>query len=190
VTRPITGEAAPDAALVDLEGREVMLASVWRERPAVLVFLRYFGCPLCQRHVVDLREGREEFQRAGANVVLIGQGSAQEAGAFHDRRNLPFPCLVDASRIAYHRYGLIHGKLSQVFGPKVVGPLISAALQPERRQRGLSGGHFLQMPGTFVVDVQGTVRYVHRNITIADNPPNDLLLEILDDLAGRGDRPV
>lgn len=190
MTHPIIGEAAPDASLADLEGREVMLSSAWRDRAAVLVFLRYFGCPLCQRHVFDLRQGREEFERADANVVLIGQGSAQEAGAFHDRRNLPFRCLVDDSRIAYHRYGLIQGKLSQVFGPKVVGPLISAALQPETRQRGLSGGHFLQMPGTFVVDAEGIVRYVHRNITIADNPPNDPLLEVLGDLAGKRGRPV
>ncbi len=43
------GDAAPDIALRDLGGNEVMLSSAWRVGPAALVFLRYFGCPFCQR---------------------------------------------------------------------------------------------------------------------------------------------
>ena len=36
-------ERLQDVAALDLDGREVRLGSLWRERPVVLVFLRHFG---------------------------------------------------------------------------------------------------------------------------------------------------
>jgi hypothetical protein len=40
---PQVGDAAPDVIVTEPSGREVGLSSFWRERPAVLVFLRHFG---------------------------------------------------------------------------------------------------------------------------------------------------
>lgn len=37
------GEPAPDMPVFDPSGAMVSLASVWRERPSVLSFLRHFG---------------------------------------------------------------------------------------------------------------------------------------------------
>ena len=63
---PQVGDPAPDAILLAGEGGRVQLSSFWKERPAVLVFLRYFGCPFCQMHVVKLREDQQLFRDAGA----------------------------------------------------------------------------------------------------------------------------
>lgn len=37
------GDAAPDAMLRDEDGNEVALHTLWRARPAVLVFVRHYG---------------------------------------------------------------------------------------------------------------------------------------------------
>jgi len=37
------GDPAPDPVVVDQSDREVPLSSHWRDRPAVLAFLRHFG---------------------------------------------------------------------------------------------------------------------------------------------------
>jgi peroxiredoxin len=37
------GDPAPDVTVLDTRGQEVALSVFWRERPAVLVFLRHFG---------------------------------------------------------------------------------------------------------------------------------------------------
>lgn len=75
----------------------------------------------------------------------------------------------------------------QVLAPQVALPWIKAELSPETRQRGLKGGSFLQMPGTFVIDVggvvrarSGTVRMAHRNRHFADAPSIEQLLEALE----------
>ncbi len=37
------GDRAPDPILVDTDGNEVRLSSWWRDRPALVVFLRHYG---------------------------------------------------------------------------------------------------------------------------------------------------
>jgi len=176
---PEPGEAAPDLPLLDTVGQRVPLGSFWDGAPAVLVFLRYFGCPFCQRQVVQLRDDHASFQELGGRVVLVGQGTAEEGASFAERLRTPFACVVDPDRSAYRAYGLVSGRLLQVAGPAVAGTFIRANLHGETRQRGLRGGSFSQMPGTFVVDDEGVIRLAHRNRHVADNPRNQDLLDTL-----------
>jgi len=176
---PRVGDPAPDASLLDPGGVAVSLASHWRDRPAVLVFLRYFGCPFCQMHVVVLREEQHRFRDAGATVVLIGQGSPEEGARFREENRVPFACLLEPGRASYEAYGLGRGTIPQVFGPRVAVPFLAANVHNETLQRGLRGGSMMQMPGTFVVDTTGVIRLAHRNRTIADSPRNDVILEAL-----------
>jgi peroxiredoxin len=183
---PEVGDPAPDALLIDLERREVRLSSLWKERPAVVVFLRYFGCPFCQTQVVTLRNEHERIRGFGADVALVGHGDPDAAVEFASSKGLPFPLLLDRDRGTYRAYGLIQGKAMQVLSPRVALPWLKAELNSETRQRGLKGGDFLQMPGTFVVDTSGvvrasggTVRMAHRNRNFADAPSIDRLLEAL-----------
>ena len=190
---PEVGDPAPDALLTDLERREVRLSSLWKERPAVVVFLRYFGCPFCQTQVVTLRNEHERIRRSGAGVGLVGHGDPEAAIEFASSKDLPFPLLLDRDRGTYRAYGLVQGKAMQVLSPRVALPWIKAELSSETRQHGLAGGNFLQMPGTFVIDTTGVVqarggrvRMAHRNRNFADAPSIERLLEAL---AGAGRPP-
>jgi peroxiredoxin len=177
--RPRVGDQAPDVELL-LPGEGVVpLSAYWEGGPAVLVFLRYFGCPFCQAQVVGLREEQDRFEDTGAEVVLVGQGDATAEAAFREARGVPFPILLDADRHAYRAYGLSRGTSMQLFGPKVALPFLRANVHHETRQHGLKGGSFRQMPGTFVVDGTGVVRLAHRNRTVADNPTTAALLDVL-----------
>jgi peroxiredoxin len=176
---PHAGDPAPEAVLVDPGGLEARLSFFWQESAAVLVFLRYLGCPFCQAQVVTLREDERRFLEAGANVVLIGHGDRQAAEEFRKGKLLSFTFLRDPDRAAYRAYGLARGSLMQVFGPSTALPFLTANLRSETRQRGLKGGDLMQMPGTFVVDGDGVVRLAHRNRHVADSPRNQDILEAL-----------
>ena len=49
----------------------------------------------------------------------------------------------------------------------------------------MSGDDYRQMPGVFVIDRKGVIRYAHRNKDVADNPPNDELLDALGAIRAR-----
>jgi peroxiredoxin len=185
MTGPGVDDPAPDVSLLDMAARQAALSTFWRREPAVVVFLRYFGCPFCQSQVVQLREDRKLFDDVGAGVVLIGQGNPAEAVAFTERMNQPFECLVDPNRSAFRAYGLGRGTPGQIVRPQMALPFLRANLHRETVQRGMHGGAFMQMPGTFVIDTEGVVRMAHRNRHIADTPRNQQILQVLSNLRDR-----
>jgi peroxiredoxin len=186
VPDPLVGAEAPDALLLDADGSELALSTLWRGGPLVLTFLRYFGCPFCQAHVAQLRQDQLRFDHAGARVALIGQGSTEQARAFSGRHLVPFPLLLDPHRLAFRAYGLTRASLRQVFAPSVGVSFLARQLDPETRQRGLQGGSFMQTPGTFVIDGDGIVRFTHRSRTIAEAPSNETLLSVIRELGWHG----
>ena len=113
MTGPAVHDQAPDVFLLDAAAHRASLSTYWQEEPAVVVFLRYFGCPFCQAQVVQLRDQRERFDEAGAGIVLIGQGAPADAAAFTERMRAPFDCLVDPDRSAYRAYGLVRATATQ-----------------------------------------------------------------------------
>lgn len=180
--RPGVNDEAPDVSLWDMAERETHLSSRWQRQPSVVVFLRYFGCPFCQDQVVKLRDEHDRFDATGAGIVLIGQGAPSDAAEFTERLAQPFECLVDPDLSAYRAFGLRTARLGQVFGPPVALPFLRDNLRRETLQRGLHGGRFMQMPGTFVIDTRGVVQLAHRNRHIADTPPHDEILQVLNRL--------
>jgi peroxiredoxin len=181
------GEPAPDAELVDGGGRSVRLSTAWADRPAAIVFIRYFGCPFCQAQLVALREDRDRFERIGAAVTVVGQGTPRECAEFCDARQVPFRVLVDPDRSAYRAFGLGKGGAMQVLGPPMMLPWIRNELRTETRQRSSRGASVTQMPGTFVVDVAGIVRFAHRSRHVADIPRNHVILKALSELMPQSD---
>jgi peroxiredoxin len=176
---PNVRDLAPDVALLDAAAHWAELSTFWRLEPAVVVFLRYFGCPFCQAQVVQLRDDQKLFDDAGAGVVLIGQGNPDEAVQFSERMKQPFECLVDPTRSAYRAYGLSTATPTKILTPQVGLSFLRANLNKETIQRGMHGGSFAQMPGTFVIDTEGVVRMAHRNRHIADTPSNQQILQVL-----------
>jgi peroxiredoxin len=132
---------------------------------------------------VQLRDDRERFEQARAGVTLIGLGPHTRAALFCDERHVPFECLSDPTQEAYRAYGLERGSNFQLFGPQLIVRYARALLTRDVEVAKASGDDYRQMPGTFVIDRGGIVRYAHRNRDVADNPPNDAVLEALASLA-------
>jgi peroxiredoxin len=125
-----------------------------------------------------LRGDRERFEDAGGIVALIGLGRPDRAREFCRRRRVSFACLTSPDRSAHRAYGLRRGTLNQVAGPRVWLPWIRNLVTGHPQGR-FGQGDAAQLPGTFVVDTAGVVRYAHRGHRSDDNPPNREVLAAL-----------
>lgn len=135
---------------------------------------------------MQLRGDRATFKRLGASVVLIGLGAPERAKWFCEDRKLSFVCAADPDASAHRAYGLRRGSLRQVMGPQVYlrwakARVLSDISFPSAKL----GEDVMQMPGTFVIDTGGVVRYAHRNRDVTDNPANEDVLGVLADLRNR-----
>lgn len=113
---------------------------------------------------------------------VIGLGRPDQAAEFCERRWVPFACLTSPDASAHRAYGLRRGSLNQLAGPRVWLPGLRNALKGNPQGR-FGQGDPARLPGTFVVDAEGRIRYAHRGRRSDDNPPND---EVLSAVAALG----
>ena len=180
-SRLAVGEPAVDVVLTRVpDATPARLSALWQSGPAALVFLRHFGCIFCREQVAQLHQDAAEFARRRVTIALITVGSPDDTDAFFRERDLPshFLALADPEKRAYQAYGLTRASTSELFAPQVWAKGFRAALHGHFI--GMPKGDPFQMPGLFLVDTAGVVRYAHRHRDAGDNPPNAELFAALD----------
>jgi len=78
---PAVGDKAPDFELTTVAGESLKLSDQYQEGPVVLVVLRGFPgyqCPICRRQTVAFKKRAEDFQQAGAQVVMVYPGDVED----------------------------------------------------------------------------------------------------------------
>jgi peroxiredoxin len=116
----------------------------------------------------------EEITALGGDAVAVFQYRAEPTFHFCRKRGVPFDCLGDPEREAYHAVGLERSGPLEYLGPRAALGWLKAA--SHGNFGGLPQGDVAQRPGTFVVAQDGRVVLAHYNRNSADNPSNDELL--------------
>jgi peroxiredoxin len=153
-------DAFAEVVLPDQDGHPVRLRDLWREGPAVIVWLRQFGCPFCRAYSVELNRRRDRFSDAGARLVLIGQGTPADATRFRDRMKIDLPVLADADRVTYLWAGTKLATLGELIGPVVVARAL-VAMARERVVIGHNTADEAQLGGSIVVMPDGEIPFAH-----------------------------
>ena len=122
---------------------------------------------------MDVRRDYASFRAAGGDVALITMGTPQQANTFRQRLRLPFPVLADPDRAAYRAFGLDSGSLWQIAGPRVWLKGVKALFRGGASQ---PVGDVRQMPGAFVIDREGVIRFAHYARHSADYPQHAAML--------------
>lgn len=176
------GDPAPDVTLPDELNRLTRLSELWQRHAIVLVFVRHSGCTLCLEHAVVMREAYSEIQAAGAEVVLVTMDDPDRLHAFKERWQLPFVCLADPKQEGYRAFQVPRGSLWAVAGPAMWWRAIKSLI---RRGAGLVSADPMQLPGCFVIDREGVLRFAHRSRHSADWAAPDEILSVLRTIPSR-----
>ena len=136
---PNVGDKAPDFTLAQIDGRKLTLSAEFARGPVVLIVGRGwvgYQCPFCNRQFGDFLKAATEIEEAGARVVWIYPGPADDvqkrAEEFAASRPFPpnFRFVLDPNYA-----------LTSSFGLRWDAPQETA------------------YPSTFVIDRRGIVRY-------------------------------
>jgi hypothetical protein len=151
------------------ESGKTLLALV-DERPALLVFLRHFGCAFCRQAIDDVSKIRGELSGRGVQVVFVHLGRPERAKPYFDYYGLSDVERVsnpDGSLYRDPAFTLARVSLFQLFRPEVwVGWLRGAVF---KYRIGLLKEDIQQMPGVFFLKDRA-IANLYRHRTIADRP--------------------
>jgi prostamide/prostaglandin F2alpha synthase len=160
VQAPERADGLADIRLPDQDGRPVRLGDLWSDRPAVIVWLRQYGCPFCRSYARRLNRARSRFEAAGSAVTLVGQGSPDDAARFRRRYGIELRVLSDESRASYLRCGTKIATLDELVGPAVIARGL-VAMGRTLVFIGHNTADEAQLGGSMVVARTGAVAFAH-----------------------------
>lgn len=123
-----------------------------------------------------MRERIEEIHKAGAELVIVGNGSAEFAASFQKRFNLTTPLYVDPSLAVYNAAGLKRTKAGTL-GPKNWLPALKALFTGNTQGR-VQGDPY-QQGGVFIVFPGDKLAYSYISKRPSDRPPVKKIVEKL-----------
>lgn len=127
--------------------------------------------------MAQLRQKKQYFDRAGAQVVLVGMGTPEESAAFEMKFDIPFPLISDPKRRLYRTFGLKMLSALGLLSPSVAVKGILAITKGHTV--GIPIGDVRQLPGVFIIGTDGRIVYSHFANDPSDHPDPDTILEAL-----------
>ncbi|MBN1800834.1 MAG: AhpC/TSA family protein [Candidatus Lokiarchaeota archaeon] len=164
------GDIAPGFKLKSYNAGIIDLHELLKNQKVILIFSRYFGCPLCQLDLKTLLNRSEELEKKGARIIYITQSGEKIAKDYIAQKGIKFPVIPSSKDELYKSYGL---GLITLEAMKQVGSKLK-----EANEAGFVHGEYegweKQGPGQFVIDNDGTIIHAKKGWLDVD-----AILEIL-----------
>ena len=114
------GDKAPEILGKDENGREVRLSD-YKGRKLILYFYPKDNTSGCTAEACSLRDGYQELQQAGYEVVGVSKDSAAYHLRLKEKYELPFPLIADVDHALLEAMGAWGEKV--MYGKKTVGTI-------------------------------------------------------------------
>ncbi|XP_044513486.1 peroxiredoxin-like 2C isoform X1 [Gracilinanus agilis] len=125
-------EDVAELSVQDASGKGIPFGELFRERRAIVVFVRHFLCYTCKEYVEDLAKIPKSFlQDANVTLIVIGQSSFQHIEPFCKLTGYSHEIYVDTERKIYRKLGMNKGEgiASSEQSPHVKSNLLSGSIQ-------------------------------------------------------------
>ena len=164
------GDKAPLFKLDSYNKGTIDLAELIGKQKIVLIFSRYFGCPVCLVDLNELMNRVSEIEEKGAMLLYITQSGEKIAKEYIEKKRISLPVIPSSKDDLYAEYGLglmTAGALTQIRGKL-----------KEAKKLGIEHGEYegweKQGPGQFVIDKEGTIIHAQKGWLDIDS-----ILEVL-----------
>ncbi|MHA1273202.1 MAG: redoxin domain-containing protein [Promethearchaeota archaeon] len=152
------GVEAPSFKIKSYNVGTIDLSDLIGKQKIILIFSRYFGCPICHLELLELIEKLPEIEKKGVKILYITQSGEDIAQEFIEKYNITFPIIPSSKDKLYKEYGL--GLMTMSALTKVPGKLKAA------KKKGIIHGKYegweKQCPGQFVIDENGIIIYAKK----------------------------
>ncbi len=151
------GDSAPLFKLESYNAGMIDLAELRKDK-IVLIFSRYFGCPICQSDLKTLLERKSEIEAKGVKILYITQSGEKISKEYIKKEKIEFPVIPSLKDELYAEYGL--GLMTSEAVKQI--PLKLKDVRKYGFEHGEYEGWEKQGPGQFVIDEEGKIIHAQK----------------------------
>ena len=156
------GMEVPTIELPDQDGNMVKLADYRGKHPVLLIFVRGDWCPGCHMMLRTYERDRQRFLEKGVHVLGIGPDNIEVNRDMVQRIGVGYRMLSDDDQAVSAQFGVVYSN-----------PVI---------ELGVDYAEGIPLPASFLVDVNGIVRYVSRPDRVGEFLDPTLIFGVLEGL--------
>lgn len=168
----LIGEIIPNEQVATMDGKNVVLHDLLKEKPTVLIFYRGGWCPYCNTQLAEVGQAEEDILKLGYQIIAVSPDDAQHLQATDEKNKLNYQLLSDSKGLLTKAAGLAF-KAPERYGKMLV-----------EHSSGDNNG-FLPVPAVFVLNTKGEILFEYINPNYKVRMPGDLLLAALKSLANK-----
>lgn len=175
-----TSSVLPNFTVDTLKNDDVGLTESDAEK-TVYMFLRYYGCTVCQVDIHNMIKHYNEFIGENCDVKVILQSDKQLLRAELKNIEMPFDIVCDKDMKLYDAFEIAPAKNKlKMVGARTLKQIYEATAL--KFKHGRFEGNELQLPAVFIADRNGKVLYSHYGKNISDIPSPETLLTVIKQL--------
>lgn len=143
-----------------------------------LLFLRYYGCTVCQLDIMEFSERYIEFKEKDVEITIALQSDRDLLRTQLDKEPLPFEIICDPDQTIYKKLNIRGAySMTEMISKEALEKISTA------NRKGLKHGKYegneQQLPAVFLINEDGIVEYSHYGKDIADLPSIDEMLQMI-----------
>lgn len=169
------GAKAPAFELNDHNRKVVPSAQLLARRPLVVCFIRGRWCPFCVGQMEAMNLVAPLLEQAGASMVAVSPQTVQQSFFMQDQHKLRFRLLSDTGNQVARQFGLVYRV------PEYQQAIYKRVFVNLPHTNGDESWE-LPVPGTFVIDRDGTVLYASVDEDYTQRPEPAEILRTVGDI--------
>lgn len=154
----MTGTTMPNATVKTVEGKQVELQNLVKQKPTVLIFYRGGWCPYCNAHLAELQNIEQQLVDMGYQILAVSPDRPALLKKSISKHNLDYTLLSDSPMNLSKAFGLAY-KLDD----KTVAKYKKMGTDLEKDSG--YNHHLLPVPAVYLINPDGliTFQYVNPN---------------------------
>ncbi len=165
---------APDFTFDSPWKKSLQFHDYLKDSKAIIIFLRYIGCPLCQLKISEIKRDWQKFEKKGVQILVALQSTPENIKELIEEKDMPFTIICDPKERIFELYHVAPGSVFRYVTPGVIKKALKA--RKEGFKHGANEGKELQLPAVFIVGTDKKINYAYYGKNVGDVPDNDTLL--------------
>ena len=169
------GSKIDDYELENQNGGKIRISDLYKDKPLVITFYRGVWCPYCNIDIEMLNEINPQLKEKGINLVTISPELPRYSRTIVKKESLTYDILWDKQNLMADSFGL-----KWEFQPELKELYTQFGLDMAKLNGDDSWS--LPMPGRFLIDTDGVVRYAEAAADYTKRPDPDALFKAIEKL--------
>jgi len=150
-----------------------------RKRKTILVFMRFYGCRLCQLDINKMIKSYSEFQKRNTQILIVLQTEPSIIRNQHNKSETPLTFICDPNHFLYRLYGLETYNYKDK--PKEVKEKLQLAIDKGYEKVDNNNKEIPnQLPATFIMNSNWDIEFAYYGVHTGDVPSIEKLIEKID----------